>query len=248
MKNREEKLMLVLLLIALLIINYSFINSFLIRNFSDFEYARIERVIDGDTVVVNGSSMRLLGINCPEKGEFLYEEAKDFLEELVLNKSLRIERHEKDLYGRELVYLFDEKKNINLEIIGEGFANYYFPEGKDRYYKKFVKVWEGCLKKNINLCEHSENICSECIELEEWNIKKQKVVLYNKCDFDCKMNKWNIKDEGRKKFIFENFVLGSRKEAEITSEDFNETYVWTSSGDTLFLRDDEGKLVLWEGY
>jgi len=25
-------------------------------------------------------------------------------------------------------------------------------------------------------------------------------------------------------------------------------YVWTSTGDTLFLRDDEGKLVLWEMY
>jgi len=27
-----------------------------------------------------------------------------------------------------------------------------------------------------------------------------------------------------------------------------ESYVWTKTGDTLFLRDEEGKLVLWKGY
>jgi len=27
-----------------------------------------------------------------------------------------------------------------------------------------------------------------------------------------------------------------------------EDYVWTNSGDTLFLRNREGKLVLWESY
>jgi len=50
------------------------------------------------------------------------------------------------------------------------------------------------------------------------------------------------------RFVFENFILISYAEAEISNKDFNETYVWTKTGDTMFLRDNEGKLVLWEGY
>ncbi|MCL4419217.1 hypothetical protein M1146_03895 [Patescibacteria group bacterium] len=60
------------------------------------------------------------------------------------------------------------------------------------------------------------------------------------------LKNWEIKDEGRKKFIFGNFILEKNREIKITAEDFNEEYVWTETGDTLFLRDEEGKLVLWK--
>jgi hypothetical protein len=84
--------------------------------------------------------------------------------------------------------------------------------------------------------------------LNELNVKNQKVVFENICNFDCDLTKWDIKDEGRKHFVFGNFILESGKSVEITTKDFNETYVWTSTGDTLFLRDDSGRLVLWKSY
>ncbi|MDP2672340.1 MAG: lamin tail domain-containing protein, partial [Nanoarchaeota archaeon] len=62
----------------------------------------------------------------------------------------------------------------------------------------------------------------------------------------------------RKNFIFPNFNLNSEKEVVVkvgegtSNEEVlfwkGEDYVWTETGDTLFLRDSEGKLVLWESY
>ena len=260
MRNKKYKILLGILILVFIAINYTSLNSFLIKNLSNEEIIKVERVIDGDTVVVNGSSFRLLGINTPERGEYLYAESKEYLEENVMNISLTAEKKGKDRYGRELVYLYDGNKNINKEIIKEGYANYYFPSGKDKHYNEFVKAWEECLNENKNLCEKSLNKCSSCIELYDWNFEKQRVVFYNKCNFDCSFNKWTIKDEGRKKFVFSNFTLKSLEFISIivgnetnTEEKLywtDETYVWTYTGDSLFLRDSDGKLVLWrsEGY
>ena len=104
------------------------------------------------------------------------------------------------------------------------------------------------MENEINLCEKSNEKCAECVKLTEFDYKKDKVVFYNKCAFACDLNGWKVKDEGRKDFLFEKFVLESFSKVELTNENFSEEYVWTDTGDTLFLRDDEGKLVLWEGY
>ena len=53
--------------------------------------------------------------------------------------------------------------------------------------------------------------------------------------------------EGRKKFNF-NSILKSNAEVTITSKDFGKDYVWTSTGDSIFLRDKENKLVLYYHY
>jgi hypothetical protein len=160
------------------------------------------------------------------------------------------------LYDRELVYLYDGEKNINKEIVREGYANYYFPEGRDAHFIEFSNAWEECIESNKNLCEKSLNKCADCIELRVWDFDNQKVVLYNNCNIDCNLNSWTIKDEGRKKFVFGDFNFKSKTEVSIIVDDKrnnqetlywkNQTYVWTSTGDTIFLRDAQGKLVLWE--
>jgi endonuclease YncB( thermonuclease family) len=261
MKNKEYKILLAILIIALIAVNYSSIDGWATKNFSNEATISVSRVIDGDTIVdMNDLHYRLLGINTPEKGEYLYAEAKNFTSNLVMNKSLTVESKGKDLYDRELAYLYNEDKNINLEIIRAGYAGYYFPEGKDSHYLDFSEAWQECLNENKNLCEKSSEKCASCIELKEWDFKSQKVVLYNKCNFDCSLNKWTIKDEGRKKFTFGNFNLKSLQSVNIivgnktnTQNTFywkDYSYVWTSTGDSIFLRDDNGKLVLWdsEGY
>ena len=46
----------------------------------------VTRVIDGDTIETENSTIRLLGINTPERGKEYYGEAKDFLKQIE-NKS-----------------------------------------------------------------------------------------------------------------------------------------------------------------
>ena len=256
MQNKTYKFLLVIIIFIFIFLNYNTLDSFVIKNLSNEEIIEVERVVDGDTVIVEGNSFRLLGINTPERGEYLYLEAKEFLEKNSLNKSLKVERKGQDRYQRELVYLYEGNKNLNLELVEEGYANYYFPSGKDRYYNEFVKTWEECIKNNKNLCEKSLDKCSSCVELYEWDFTNQKIVLRNKCSFDCSLNDWTIKDEGRKKFVFDDFTIKSFENVEIivgkgtnTNEKLywgGEEYVWTSSGDTIFIRDNENKLVLWK--
>lgn len=263
------------LIIILFAVNYSFLDSLLINFFDEGEIVIVERVIDGDTIVVEDISVRLLGINSPEKKEQYYEEAKEFLEDAVLNKTvvLKFGKEKQDKYNRTLAYVFAGNKNLNLELVKNGFANFYFPSGRDVYYEDFKKAWEKC---GENLCERSEDKCADCIELKEFDYKKEIVVFYNRCDFGCELTEWEIKDEGRKSFVFPEFILrgGENVKVIVSKEDVDNqneipkegtrtsnkinnqeevfwrrgTYVWTDSGDTLFLRDSKGKLVLWRAY
>ncbi len=261
MSKKRDVLTLIISIILLIAINYNYLDNKLTNYLSNSETAHVQRVIDGDTIEIeNKTSVRLLGINTPEKSEIYYNEAKKFLEDLVLNKTIILEfsKNKYDMYDRTLAYIFKDNENINLKIVEEGFGNFYFPSGKDKYYKQFIDAWEKCIEKNINLCEKSLDKCSDCIQLKELNYKEQEIIFYNKCNFDCDLNKWEIKDEGRKKFVFPDFDLKSNMEIKIivsnkTSSDEilfwkDEDYVWTKTGDTLFLRDKEGKIVLWKIY
>ena len=253
----KEKIILISAIILLFVVNYSFLDSLVVNFLEEQDYVEVDRVIDGDTVVVGNESVRLLGINSPEQGEEYYEKAKEFLEGLILNKSVRLEygAPKYDQYQRTLAFVFIGKSNLNIELVRVGLANVYVLENK-KYEKDLRDAWEECIENNLNLCEKSKNVCAECIRVGKF--EKQTVVFKNICEYDCSLDGWEIKDEGRKSFVFGDFVLTAGGEVivevgvEVDTEDVlfwkGEDYVWTSTGDTLFLRDGEGKLVLWEGY
>jgi len=253
MRKENQIYFLALLILLLIVLNYDFLDNFLVKEFGSLDNSvKVKRVIDGDTFVLeNNVTVRLFGINTPEKGEKYYSEAKEFLDNLVLNKSVKIESFGKDKYYRELGMIFFGKENINLKMVEEGFANVYILDEK-KYEEELRKSWKVCLEKEKNLCEKSLDKCAECVKLKE--IIGQEIILENVCDFSCDLNNWEIKDEGRKKFIFPEFIL--EKEVKIiVGEGENsdrelfwkgEEYVWTKTGDTIFLRDDEGKLVFWK--
>ncbi|MCA9487491.1 MAG: thermonuclease family protein [Nanoarchaeota archaeon] len=251
MKEKQKGfLILLILVLALIALNYPIINSLLEKSLDEKETGLVERIVDGDTLVVNGEKVRMLGINTPEKGEYLSDKAQEFLETTILNETVELEfgKDIYDLYGRKLAYVIYKKRNINQESVEQGFSNFYFPSGKDKYYENFVNSWEKCLSNEINLCEPSQDVCKTCISVEEWNIENQLLILKNLCDFSCDLTSWTIKDEGRKKFTFDKTFLGSGEEYILTPKDFNKDYIWTKSGDSIFIRDDKNKLVYWESY
>lgn len=257
-KKYKYRLLIFFLILILFAIDYPLLDKALTNLLVDYEIGIVERVIDGDTVVVNGSNVRLLGINTPEKGGQYYSEAKSYLENQTLHKLVKMERgkDDKDLYGRKLRYISIGGKNVNREIIENGYANFYFPSGKDKHYNDYKEAWKNCVISGENLCAKSQNKCAECIFIKNIDLKNQKIVLANRCSFSCSLTNWEIKDEGRKSLLFSNFSL--EKEVEIEVGEGNNTkdkifwtgeeYVWTQSGDTVLLRDNEGKLVLWWSY
>ena len=100
----------------------------------------VTRVIDGDTVVVDGvGTVRLIGVDTPETVdprrpvEYFGREASAFTRELAIGKPARLEfdRERADRYGRTLAYVYLQPGDLllNGEIIrqGYGFAYTQFP-------------------------------------------------------------------------------------------------------------------------
>lgn len=258
MNKRRGIFLISCLCILLFVINYNFLDSSLENFLEESQTVIVNRIIDGDTIVVeNDTHVRMLGINTPEKKENYHDEAMKFLNKLLLNKTVRLEygQDKIDKYERTLAFVFLDGKNINIEQVRNGFANVYILDDKE-YEIELRNAWKECIQSNKNLCEKSKDECANCIELTELNVKEQKVILANKCSFECDLTNWEIKDEGRKKFIFEKFILEENKEVEILVGNKTNTkeilfwnekdYVWTATGDTIFLRDSDDKLVFWE--
>ncbi len=85
----------------------------------------VTKIIDGDTVVIQGGEhVRLLGIDTPEKGEPYYSDAKNYLETRVFMKEVYIESdaEDKDQYDRLLRYIWLDDSLVNLEIVQHGLA------------------------------------------------------------------------------------------------------------------------------
>lgn len=90
----------------------------------------VERIIDGDTIVVTGGErVRLIGIDTPEVGEdeCYAREATNFLASLVppdTGVRLVADVGEIDQYGRTLAYLYRTGDGlfVNAEMVAEGYA------------------------------------------------------------------------------------------------------------------------------
>jgi micrococcal nuclease len=94
------------------------------------ETARVESVIDGDTVIVEGNrAVRVLGVDTPERGEPFYGKARDFQKAACLNRNMRLlfcpgERHDK--YGRLLAFLDADGRDPGAELLSLGLARTLF--------------------------------------------------------------------------------------------------------------------------
>jgi len=143
----EKKNVLFGIIIAFAIIGvYSIVSSY-IPDIEDSQpsadmtgYKMVTKVIDGDTVVVEGEHVRLLGIDADERGYPCHAEAKDRLEEYILNKEVFLEadKSDKDQYDRYLRYIFLDEKNINLQLVKEGLAVARFFPDNVKYKEEII--------------------------------------------------------------------------------------------------------------
>lgn len=92
--------------------------------------------VDGDTIIApidNGDSrvLRLRGVDAPERGERGYEAAREALRRKTDRKVLicveaindgGVIDYERGIYGRPLVVIRFEGRNLNRELIREGHA------------------------------------------------------------------------------------------------------------------------------
>ncbi len=237
------------------------------------QQAQVLEVIDGDTIKTENETIRLLNINTAEKNELCYEEAKTRLEQLVLNKQVWLERDKEDYdqYDRKLRYIFlYENKNpenydgmVNLLLLKEGLAKLYIVGTNTKYQtifrEEFEKINSGCLFTKgkyfgcFNIITfHFDAEGSDCS-----NNNDEYIILKNSC-LDINMQEWQIKDEARHVYTFEDFISKQNQEFTFytgkgidTETDLfwnQNCAIWNNDHDTFYLYDNLGNLILEENY
>ena len=93
-------------------------------------YGKVIRIIDGDTIVVltkmnEQITVRLAGIDCPEKNQDFGTRAKQGTSILCFNKQVKIVPSGKDKYGRTIGFVFIDEICINEELLKLGLAWHY---------------------------------------------------------------------------------------------------------------------------
>jgi len=106
------------------------------ETWKNYTYTAI-KVLDGDTIrVTDGnikSTLRIASIDAPEKSQAYGKVAKYHLQEMVLDKKIKIKPVGRGLgkYGRVIGMLYVDGVDVGLEMIKEGLATYYRPSCKD---------------------------------------------------------------------------------------------------------------------
>ena len=98
--------------------------------------AVVARVVDGDTIaLVDGTRVRLVQIDTPEKGDECYgNEASEITRRLLPpGTRVRIEQDpaldQVDRFGRKLAYVWRGDEDINLRLAEDGAAGVWFFDG-----------------------------------------------------------------------------------------------------------------------
>lgn len=113
----------------------------------------VKRVVDGDTIVLaDGRRIRYIGINTPERGEPLWEKARDYNAQKVGGKLVTLEFGQvtEDTYGRTLAYVSVEGEMVNASLLQAGLAHLFVLE-PITYYHHFQRMQEEARTKQLGM-------------------------------------------------------------------------------------------------
>ena len=123
--------------------------------FFDVGFTDVLKVVDGDTIVLNGEKIRFSGIDTPELKQkcikndqkvFCGVLAKKFLLEKIGSKIPKCTREGKDIYKRTLAECFINGESLSVFLVRNGYAFAY-----RKYSDKFIKEEEFAKKNKIGM-------------------------------------------------------------------------------------------------
>ena len=140
LKAKKLSLSLVIIIIVLAISSFNQVSSFnqsfttflAQKNLEKELTGKVSKVIDGDTIelLVKQDNIkqspkikvRLFGIDAPEKKQAFGKEAKEYLSSLILDKEVILIINDKDKYQRFIGTILLNEKDINKEMVKNGYA------------------------------------------------------------------------------------------------------------------------------
>lgn len=88
-----------------------------------YEILDFERVVDGDTFQASGRTIRVWGINAPERNQPLHRESSLALGAFLETGILRCKQIEKDKYRRDVMHCYSGNNDIGALMVKSGFAS-----------------------------------------------------------------------------------------------------------------------------
>jgi len=264
-----------ILILTVLVIAAAFYVSSFTGLFVGLPTTHAKRIIDGDTIEIEGPErVRLIGIDTPEKGQFLFEEATQRLEELIGGKEILLEADitERDKYGRLLRYVFiDRKELVNSVLVREGLAKVMIYPPDRKYEDELLESEAEARSRNLGVWQYSGIPDAFCIGIyylkynaagdDRKNLNDEYVEFRNKCEYPVDMTGWIAEDRAGHRYMFPAFTAmnktkfklrtGAGTDSAVALHWGSSTPVWNNGGDTMTLSRPDGQLMLeyeYEGY
>lgn len=114
-----------------------FLTLFSLSAAADTLVGRVVGLADGDTVTVldeqkTQHKIRLAGIDAPEKGQAYGNVSKQSLSDLVFDKTVSVDWHKVDRYGRKVGKILIDGLDTNLEQVKRGLSWHYKEYAKEQ--------------------------------------------------------------------------------------------------------------------
>ncbi len=166
---------------------------------------KVTEVIDGDTIKLeSGETVRYIGIDTPEQGELLYDEATNKNKELVEGKTVRLEKDvsETDIFGRLLRYVYIDGTFVNAKLVELGYAK-ATPYPPDTKYESVFSQLEGEAKNaGLGIWAHYTAASAGDVVINEVQYDPvstseagaEWLELFNTTDHEINLTGWRIAD------------------------------------------------------
>ena len=228
----------------------------------DLTEGQVNRVIDGDSIEVDGRSIRLIGVNAPERGQPFYSDARDALRDLVGGETVWLEHdvEVRDQYGRELAYVFlTDGRHANEELLSAGFAQAYTIPPNVSYDEDFHVAERDARAAGRGLWKPSD-VAIDITEVvfnppgrDGDDLNGEWVTLINRGSRSIELEGLVLSDESNNVFELPDRDLAAGARLKIHSgtgrPSDSQLYwgrdrpLWNNDGDTAILRGPDGELI-----
>lgn len=231
---------------------------------------RVTWIDDGDTIEVDSDSgeltLRLIGINAPERGECYADRGLDFLIDEVKGRSVQYAELGIDQFGRVLADVWLENRWINGELVASGMATAVTPDETHPLGRHLVENEESAFANGIGLwgeaaCGDGGQLPAVDFDITQSNfnppgpddsvLDDEYVTIANLGSEEVDMSGWVLRDESsRNRLIFDDgTTLAGRESLTISSGCSTRPSwcggrsIWNNAGDLALLLDEDGRVV-----